>query len=120
MGIKPDIPSGQLAISYQPSGAKGTIWTGTVQALMLSCHTESLVRSGWPVGHLLWEIDMNVQEWLDEIEVHSSRRERLYDETGCRNATAIIKWLNAAFDLGFAEGLNSKFVEVQLSSEPEA
>ena len=52
---------------------------------------------------------MTFDEWLDEIEVFSSRRERLFEELldyQGDNPEVVLKWLEAAYNVGYDEGGN--------------
>lgn len=58
---------------------------------------------------------MTFDEWLDEIEGFSLRRERLYDDLeGFKNGdsqTHVMNWLRAAYDVG-AEHSNATWQEI--------
>lgn len=50
---------------------------------------------------------MTFEEWLDEIEVYSTRMERLMDDINSPDPTfrdLILKWLRAAYEVGYAHG----------------
>ena len=45
---------------------------------------------------------MTFDEWLDEIEIFSSRRERLYgDFPEVEDKEKLLKWLEAAYSVGY-------------------
>ena len=50
---------------------------------------------------------MIMDEWLDEIEVFSLRRERLYEDfPEVKDKEKLLKWLEAAYNVGFEDGRN--------------
>ena len=54
---------------------------------------------------------MTFNEWLDEIEVFGPRLERLYaDLNGYQgdNIEIILKWLDAAYKVGYNTGYNDR------------
>lgn len=58
---------------------------------------------------------MKFEEWFNEIEVFSLRGERFYDELehykdGAFPADNIVKWLRAAYDVGYEHAI-SKLVD---------
>ena len=49
----------------------------------------------------------NSLEWLNEIEVFSLRRERLYEDfPEVKDKEKLLKWLEAAYNVGFEDGRN--------------
>lgn len=52
---------------------------------------------------------MTFDEWLGEIEVYSSRHERLYadfENLSNEDIKTLMKWLEAAYNVGYEEGGN--------------
>ena len=48
-----------------------------------------------------------MNEWLDEIEVFSLRRERLYEDfPEVKDKEKLLKWLEAAYNVGYEDGRN--------------
>ena len=52
---------------------------------------------------------MTFEEWLDEIEVYGSRRERFFEDLLAVESPHVptpdmIKWLRAAYEVGYAHG----------------
>ena len=47
-----------------------------------------------------------MNEWLDEIEAFSLRRERLYEDfPEVEDKEKLLKWLEAAYNVGYEDGL---------------
>lgn len=51
---------------------------------------------------------MTFDEWLDEIEVFSARRERLYEDIK-DDIEIVDKWLKAAYNVGRTAGLQEAY-----------
>lgn len=52
---------------------------------------------------------MTFDEWLSEVEVYSSRHERLYadfENLSNEDIKTLMKWLEAAYNVGYEEGGN--------------
>lgn len=47
---------------------------------------------------------MTFEEWLDEVEVFSLRRERLYDDIELGDVSVMMGWLRTAYELGRDQG----------------
>ena len=53
---------------------------------------------------------MTFDEWLDGIEVFSSRLERLYEDLNDYqgdNIEIVLKWLEAAYEVGYEAGYDA-------------
>lgn len=53
---------------------------------------------------------MTFEEWLDEIEVYGSRRERFFEDLLAVESPYVptpdmIKWLRAAYNVGYTQGV---------------
>lgn len=50
-----------------------------------------------------------MDEWLDEIEVFSLRRERLYEDfPEVEDMEKLLKWLEAAYNVGYNNATNKR------------
>lgn len=52
-------------------------------------------------------LKMTFDEWLNEVEVYSTRVERLMEELGppFYDTHILLKWLKAAYKVGYEQGL---------------
>lgn len=55
---------------------------------------------------------MTFNEWLNEVEVYSTRKERLIEglDTYVNDTEFVIKWLEAAYNVGYKAGFESAIV----------
>lgn len=49
---------------------------------------------------------MNFSEWLNQIENFSTRAERLYGDIEDGDPETIMRWIRAAYEVGFENGFS--------------